>query len=223
MLEYDVSRDGKEVVFTTQPAGKPSQLWVAPLDRSAPPRLIASNGETSPHFGSSGQLLFRFSDDTINYLARMDNDGSGRSKVVAYPISTIQNVSPDSRWVVAITPLSGAGESSASMAVPTAGGSPRRICAAVCGSAWSPDGRFLYVQTELTSRTGLGKMVAIPVLPETGLPDLPEGGIQSGAQALAIPGSTVVERANIVPGLGTDTYAYVKSTVHRNLFRVTVP
>ena len=69
----------------------------------------------------------------------------------------------------------------------------------------------------------LGKMVAIPVLPETGLPDLPEGGIQSGAQALAIPESRVVEQANIVPGLGPGTYAYVKSTVHRNLFRITVP
>lgn len=223
VLEYDISRDGNEVVFTTQPSGKPSQLWVAPLDRSASPRQIASNGETSPHFDSSGQLLFRLSDDRFNYLARMHKDGSGRTKVVAYPINTIQNVSPDRRWVVAITPLSGTGESSASMAVPAGGGSPRRICAAVCGSAWSPDGRFLYVQTQLTSRTSLGQMIAIPVRPETGLPDLPEGGVQPGTQAPTIRESRVVERADIVPGVEAGTYAYVKSTVHRNLFRVTVP
>ena len=32
--EYDISNDEKEVVFTTQPAGQASQLWLAPLDRS---------------------------------------------------------------------------------------------------------------------------------------------------------------------------------------------
>src|SRR4029077_12524946 len=32
MAEYDVSDDGKQVVFSTQPSGKPSQLWLAELD-----------------------------------------------------------------------------------------------------------------------------------------------------------------------------------------------
>jgi len=214
---------GKDVVFTTQPAGKPTQLWVAPLDRSAPPRQIASNGEYSPHFGPAGQVLFRLSENKSNYLAQMNTHGSDRSKVVPYPISTIMNISPDRRWIIAITPLPGAGETSASMAVPTGGGSPRRICSGVCRSVWSPDGRFLYVEIEQRSRTSAGKMAAIPVVPQTGLPDLPEAGIQSAAQALAIPGTQVVEQDGIVPGLNPGTYAYLKTTVHRNLFRITLP
>jgi len=230
--EYDVSPDGKEVVYTTQPAGKPSQIWLTPIDRSTPPKLIASDGENAPRFGPGGQLLFRFSENNANYVGRMNRDGSGRSKVVPYPIATFQSISPDRRWLIAITPRSDLyptvapdGRPNAeSMAVPTAGGSPRPICARrVCTCAWSPDGTFLYVSIELRSRTTPGQTIALPVVPETGLPDLPDEGIQSAKDALAIRGSVIVERSGIVPGLDPGTYAYIMTTAHRNLFRVALP
>jgi DNA-binding winged helix-turn-helix (wHTH) protein/Tol biopolymer transport system component len=224
MGEYDISRDAKEVVFSTQPAGKPSQLWVAPMDRSAPPRQISSGGENAPRFGPAGQVLFRFTDDNANYVGRMNEDGSGRSKVVPYPISTFQGISPDRRWLIAITPQKPE-KTATFMAIPTGGGSPRPICAGgrVCPSAWSPDGRFLYVSIEATSRTSPGRTVAIPVAPDTGLPDLPEAGIQSIEEALAIPGTQVVERSNVIPGLDPSTYGYIKTTAQRNLFRIALP
>jgi DNA-binding winged helix-turn-helix (wHTH) protein/Tol biopolymer transport system component len=225
MGEYDISPDGKEVVFSIQPTGKPSQLWVAPMDRSAPPRQISSDGENAPRFGPAGQVLFRFTENKSNYVGRMNKDGSGRSKVVPYPISTFVNISPDRRWLIAITPLFDAGKTAAWMAVPTGGGSPRPICgsARVCPCAWSPDGGFLYVSLERESRTTAGRMIALPVVPETGLPDLPEAGIQSEEDATAIAGSFVVEQSSIVPGLDPSTYAYVKTTAHRNLFRIHLP
>ena len=220
MSEYDVSPDGKDVVFSTQPVGKPSQLWLAPLDRSAPPKQIASNGENAPRFGPAGQVLFRFTDNKFNYLGRMNEDGSGRATVVPYPIGTFQSISPDRRWLVAIVPVFEAGKTSGSMAVPTGGGSPRLICVNACKCAWSPDGRFLYVSRDLGTRTRPGRTIAIPVRRETGLPDLPEGGIVSADDALSIPGSQVVEQSEIVPGLDPSTYAWVKTTAHRNLFRI---
>jgi hypothetical protein len=58
------------------------------------------------------------------------------------------------------------------------------------------------------------------VAPETGLPDLPEAGIQSAEEALAIPGSQVVEQSGIIPGADPSTYAYIKTTAQRNLFRI---
>jgi hypothetical protein len=223
MTEYDISSDGNEVVFTTAPAGKPSQLWIASMDSSTAPRQIASTGENSPRFDAAGQILFRFSDGKFNYLGRMNKDGSDRSKVVEYPISTVQNISPDRRWVIAITPLFAAGETVASMAIPTAGGPPRRICQGVCGSAaWSPAGDYLYVNSASSSRTSPGKMIVLPVIPDTGLPDLPEAGIIP-AEASSIRGSRVVEQVNRVPGPNLLTYAYVKTTVHRNLFRISLP
>jgi DNA-binding winged helix-turn-helix (wHTH) protein/Tol biopolymer transport system component len=225
MGEYDISPDGQEVVFSTQPEGKPSQLWVAPIDRRAPPRRISSGGENAPRFGPAGQVLFRFTDGKFNYVGRMNTDGSGRSKMAPYPISTFLNISPDRRWLIAITPLFDAGVSSALMAVPTGGGPPRPICAngRVCPCAWSPDGRFLYLSWELSSRTSPGRTIALPVAPETGLPDLPERGIASAEEALAIPGSRVVERSSIIPGLDAATYAYIKTTAQRNLFRIGLP
>ena len=225
MIGYDISPDGREVVFATQPAARPSQIWLAPLDRSAPPRQISSAGEDSPRFGPNGQLLFRFSENNTNYVGRMNKDGSGKSKVVPYPISTFLGISPDRRWLLAITPVFSPGETAAFTAVPTDGGLPRRICGneRVCPSVWSPDGRFLYVPLEAPSRTSAGKMIALPVRRETGLPDLPEAGIQSDEDAAAIPGSVVIGQSNIVPALDPSTYAYVKRTAHRNLFRIRLP
>jgi eukaryotic-like serine/threonine-protein kinase len=38
--EYDLSSDDREVVFSTQSSGKVLQIWLAPLDRSFPPKLV---------------------------------------------------------------------------------------------------------------------------------------------------------------------------------------
>ena len=111
------------------------------------------------------------------------------------------------------------------MAIPTDGGSPQPICAAgrACWSAWSPDGRFLYVTMRLASATGRGTTVVLPVMPQTGLPDLPADGVRSVEDAAAIPGSVVVDAADVVPGLDPEAYAYIKSASHRNLFRIRLP
>ena len=40
---YAISRDEKEVAFTTTNADGQSQIWLAPLDRRTPPRLIVES------------------------------------------------------------------------------------------------------------------------------------------------------------------------------------
>jgi Tol biopolymer transport system component len=214
MLEYDISNDANEVVFSTQPSAKESQLWLATLDRSSPPKLISSSGETSPHFGPDGQILYRLSDGRTHYLARMKRDGSVRSHVAAYPIGNIQTISTDRRWVVAITPkLDAIG--GVSMAVPIDGSPPRRICAGVCRVAWAPDGKFLYVAFSSADKT-----VAIPIPPGEMFPNLPTSGIRGFDEAVAFAGSRVIDGYDIAPGPDPSVVAYVKTTVHRNLFRI---
>jgi hypothetical protein len=222
MREYDVAADGRAVVFSRQEAGKPFELWIARLDGSMPPRRIASSGENSPHFGPSGEVLFRFTDGTVNRLGRMDQDGSGRRKLADYAVATVQTISPDRRWLVAITPPLDGSHGASSMAIPTAGGPPRRFCAEVCRHAWSPDGRFVYIEVESRSRSGSGRTIVLPVVPETGLPELPGTGFQPTAALLERASTRVVEHAEIAPGLDPGTYAFVRSSVQRNLFRVTV-
>jgi DNA-binding winged helix-turn-helix (wHTH) protein/Tol biopolymer transport system component len=219
MTEYDVSSDGKEVVFSTQPSGKASQLWLAPLDGRSPPKLIASSGETSPHFGPDGQVLFQFTDGKANYLAQVRKDGSGRSKVASYAVSWVGNMSSDRRLIMVVAPILG-GSQEASMAVPIGGGPPRRICVGVCPAAWAPNGKFLFVGVVSRSRTNPGKTLAIPVPPGEALPRLPASGVSGPDDAGSIPGARLIDGWAVLPGPDPSVFAYTKTTAHRNLFRI---
>jgi len=219
---YDISSDEKEVVFSTQPAGQASQLWLASLDRSAPPSRIAATGEDVPHFGPNRQVLFRLTDGKAHYLAQMGRDGAGRTKVVPFPIIDIGAISPDRRFVIlfARAPESKAPNAVDTVAIPVAGGPARRICH-VCETTWSRDGKYFYVGIAPPSRTDpTGRMVAIPVPAGETLPPLPAAGIRTEAEALAIPGARIIEQGRIAAGPDPSTYAYVKSAVHANLFRI---
>ena len=219
MLSYDVSPDGGQVVYSTVGPGGKSQLWQAPIDRSIPPHRTGPDGGTSPHFGPRGGILFQLTEGNFNYLEQMNADGSGRSKVVPYPISAIQGISPGRRWVMAIVPLPEPGP----MAIPVGGGPPRRICQSYCVPIWSSNGKFLFVPVEEASRTSPGRSLAIPVGPGESLPEFPPEAIPPGASATIIPGSVSVNRANLVPGKDPSDYVYVNTTVHRNLYRISLP
>jgi DNA-binding winged helix-turn-helix (wHTH) protein/Tol biopolymer transport system component len=222
VLEFDISRDGSQAVYTTTRSAGTSQLWVAPTDRSAPPRPVGMSGETSPLFGPDGEILFRFAEGRFNYLGRMNPDGSGRTKVVPYPISTIQSASPARNWVMAIAPLLD-NSTVAAMAIPVQGGNPVRICEIYCHMAWSTDGRFLFVTVEEPSLSSPGRTLAIPVGARETLPEFPASGIRPLSDANVMSGARSVKRAQFVPGADPDTFVYVQNSVHRNLFRVALP
>jgi DNA-binding winged helix-turn-helix (wHTH) protein/Tol biopolymer transport system component len=224
MVDYDVSPDGKQVVYTSVDHDGRSQLWLAPMDRSSPARQVGHSGETLPHFGPRGQILFRMSEGNVNYLEQMNQDGSGRSKVVPYQISEVQGISPGRRWLMAIAPYPD-GDSVVPMvlAIPLDGGPPRQICASFCVPVWSSNGRFLFVPVEASSQTTAGRSLAIPVGPGESLPELPAGGIQPLADPSVVPGAQSINRAMLVPGKDLSHYAYVNTTVHRNLYRVSLP
>jgi len=222
MLAFDVSPDGKQVVYSTVGPGGKSNLWLAPMDRSSPAKRIGSSDETSPHFGPHGQVLFQLTEGKFNYLEQMNQDGSGRSKVVPYPISEIQGVSPNRRWVMAIAPLPD-GSEVVPMAIPVDGGPPRIICAIYCLPQWSPSGKYIFVPVESPSLASPGRSLAIPVGPGESLPAFPPGGIKPLAEASVMPGSQSVQRAELVPGMDPSHFAYVNTTVHRNLYRISLP
>jgi hypothetical protein len=165
--------------------------------------------------------LFRLSDDKTHYLARMNRDGSGRSKVVPYPIGNVEYTSPDRRWITVIMITPG-GSLGGTFAVPIAGGAPRRICSG-CAAIWAPDGKFLYLGVRRESRESPGKTAAIPVPAGEMLPDLPVLGFRGLDDPLAFPGSRLIDRFEISPGPDPSIFAYVKTTMHRNLFRITLP
>ena len=177
IMEYDISSDGKEVVYSTRPSGKPPQLWLAALDRSSPARLVTEQGGAWPVFGPGSQVLFQASDGKANYLVRMRNDGSDRSIVVPYPIGNLQSISPDRRWIVTGVPLPDRSIGN-TVAVPTGGGDSRLICPGYCAVQWGAAGKFFYAGVVPGSLHSAGKTIAIPLMPGQMLPDLPPSGIR---------------------------------------------
>jgi hypothetical protein len=223
MIAYDISPDGKQVLYATATRDRSTQLWLAPVDRNSPPAKLGIIGGTWSHFGAQGQILFQEPEGNTNYLEQMDPDGSHRSKVIPYPISDIQDVSPARRWVIASVPKPPEGNVPAIMAIPMDGGPPRRLCASFCSVRWSTSGEFLSVQLVAASRTSPGRNLAIPVGPGESLPDLPPGGIAPTAEPSVVKGSQFVARDEITPGKDPEHFAFVNTTVHRNLYRISLP
>ena len=218
MLEYDISSDAKEVVYSTQLPGKPSQLWLARVDGSAPPRLIGSGGERAPHFGSDERVVFQFTDGKANYIGQIKKDGSEFGQLFPYPVSAFLAISPDRRWIVADVPLP---KDDSIRAIPIGGGSSRRICT-WCSADWAPDGKFFYIGLAPNSRTNRSQTLVIPVPTGDTLPKLPPSGVREPEDGKAIPGARLLDGWFISPGPDPSTFAYVRTTMHGNLYRIRI-
>jgi hypothetical protein len=223
MIDFDISPDGKQVVYTTPARDRTMQLWIATVDRSSPAMKVNVSGVRSPHFGAGGQILVQQTEGNANYLEQINSDGSHRSKIFPYPIGEFQSVSPGRRWATVETPRAPDTSLPAIVAVPLAEGVPQRICAPLCLTRWSTDGKFLFVSVEDSSRTSPGRSLAIPVGPGESLPDLPVGGIPPMAEPRVVQGAKSVGRGELVPGKDPEHYAWVNTTVHRNLYQISLP
>ena len=100
---YDISPDGKRVVLAVRDAGNKSHLWLASPDRRVPPHQIRPTpaSDSRPVYGPGGQLFFQTEEAGSAFICQMNEDGSGRRKVIHQPIVQFQGVSPDGEWVVA--------------------------------------------------------------------------------------------------------------------------
>lgn len=220
---YDISPEEREVVFSTQPAGKPSELWIAALDRSLPPRRIAANGEDLPHFGPNHEIVFRQTEGTAYYVAAMNADGSDVRRIFPSRVLNVRGTSPDRRVLMIDAALPGLTKlnAPAAYALPLTGGPPKWICDGICEVSWSPDGRYFYVETVSESRENpAGQTVAIRVPAGAIFPAEPPGEVLRPENWARLPGATPVEHARIGPGRDPSVYAYVKSSTQANLFRI---
>jgi Tol biopolymer transport system component len=221
---FDISPDGKQVVYTTSATGGAGELWVAAVDRSSPATKVNITGAQSPRFGGQGQILFQHAEGAVNFLEQINPDGTRLSKVLPYPILDLHGISPGRKWVTVDLPKTTQdGNSAAMMVVPLDGGAPRRLCVGYCVPTWSTDGKFLFIPVEDASRTSPGRSLAIPVGPGETLPALPAGGIPPRADASAVSGATSVGRAGLIPGKDLNNFAWVNTTVQRNLYRISFP
>lgn len=194
VASYDISRDEREVVFSVDHDGE-QQIWTAPLDHHLPPRLLA-RGADEPAFGG-GHVFFRLLGDKVNYLYRMQDDGSSKQRVLDTPILQILSVSPTGRWVVVLTVV--AGEVSTAI-LGVRPGTFRWVRSGYWATRWSPDGTALYLEVGGASPNTADRTLRIaltgdappqiPAHPEDAedaiLPHAPEGFVPSGDPAVYV-------------------------------------
>ncbi len=214
IVDYDVSRDETRVAFTVL-VGAESQIFLAATDRSSPPRLVVRAGDLVT-FGP-GQLFFRQLGGQANYLARVQEDGSGLTRILETKIIEVGGVSPDGEWATA----SGIGTEVGTFAVAVRDHAQRRICGGACFVQWSADGKYLYVSfTTRVSVTKSNKNTHIIRIPRGfALAELPPSGLDRASDA-ELAGILSIPPAEMSPGPDPQTYAYTTAAFQGNLFRI---
>ncbi len=223
MEQYDISRDGKRVVFVSaNETGRPG-VWVAAMDGSSAPRQLASSHGQQAFFGASGDVFFAAQEKEGTFIYRVKEKGNDLQKVIPLTILSLYGVSPDGKYLAA---WGGPTEESANAVAvyPVDGGSPVIICG-TCGYrsaspqevSWSPDVKLLY----LAAMAGQA-VFSIPLHAGQILPPLPRAGLRSVGEMAALPGAKQLPKAFAVAGPNPSIYVYPKFTVQRNIYRVPV-
>ena len=195
-------------VYTTRVDGV-SQAWLASLDRRQAARVIAREANEVSFAGDD--VVFSSLQKQTNSLMRVPKAGGEPVQLLSSIVNKF-GVSPDGRFVLVGVPRTGDQAGGETVAIPTAGGTPVKVCAVTCAGYWSRDGRTLYL------RGGGGKWFAIPIPEGRSLPVFKS--VVDFAHPESMPGAHVMIGEQIVPGPDLSTYAYVKAETPRNLYRI---
>jgi serine/threonine protein kinase len=208
VTQFTVSLDEKEVAFSVKTAEGVSEIWLASTDRSTPPRRIAQNADRVWFAGSD--LVFRSLEDTRNFIGRVGKDGSGRRRVMESPTLQLLSVSPDGKWATAGAPGTTERRTS-TVVVSLDSGTSRFLC--TCLAFWAQDGTWLYAGT-------FSGLLAVPLGATQEPPPTLAALLAEAAKGTVPPGTRVIPHQFFAPGPDPSTYAFAKSDVQRNLFRV---
>jgi hypothetical protein len=196
-----------------------SGVWVAPTSRrSSPVRISATAIEDSPFFLPDGDLVFRAIEGGANFLYRMKADGTGRRKISQQRVFDVYAVSPDGRWIIASAPGPDQERTAQFTAFAVDGSKTVPFCLVYCPVIWDTTGKFMYVYSSTLSDATF----PLPVLPASGLPNLPPAGIER------IEDFTNARTAAVIPrfvdsAISPSVYAYSIRNTRRNLYRIPLP
>ena len=229
MEHFDVSADGRRVVFIRDDDAGGSPVWLASLDgRSAPRRLTSFQLARTAYFGTDNEVLVVGEENGTPFLFRVKEDNSATEKVVPTSVQYLYGVSPDGKWTAVWVEGSTEATKNSIVVYPTHGGGPPiMVCGACAGAgapyappqvSWSSDQRYLYVHARL-----LGTY-AVPIPRGQGLPAHQLTGADSSLIDLrTLPGARLIDPRSVFPGPTPDVHAFTQGAVQRNIYRVPVP
>lgn len=194
-------------------AGK-TRLWLAPLDRSSPPRQIPNVEGEKPVFAGD-EIFFRRLQGTSAFLYRVREDGTGLQKAMDLPVVGVLGVSADRRSLFLGSPPTG------SVIFQLDGDAPVQLPNLAARLEWSGDGRYLFVEHVLGVKKDQTEVVPLP--PGHLLPATFPKTIRSPAEIARLPGARVIPSNDVAPGPTAEVYAFTHTTVQRNLYRIPVP
>ncbi len=223
MEHYDVSPDGKQVIFITSDASGDAPLWIGAVDGSSSPRRLSDQDCIRALFASDGEIFFVGGHSGDMFLQAIKTDGTGLHKIIPDRAIFLYAISPDGKWVATWV-------GSDVNLYPSAGGAATRVCTG-CASGgaenrgvtpplinWSRDGKTLYLFSEKISHSYL-----VPLQDGQILPTLPAAGLKLSSVEESFSDARVVAHDRAFMSSSPAVYAYPIVTTHRNIYRIPVP
>lgn len=219
---YDISRDGRQVALAALDERGLSHIWLARLDGSDTPRRLTEFVADSPRFDAAGNIFCRGFENGASFIYRM-REGQAPEKAVQQPVLFFSTTSPAGDWLIArVQPAERADGNHALVAIPTAGGSPVRLCDNSCDVDWTPTGGSLVIRIGVPSSNPPTQTVVVALESGTTLPPWPARGIRTRADVSSL---RVTREINgwIYPSDTGSAYVFTRNTTQRNIHRVPLP
>jgi serine/threonine protein kinase len=216
--DLSLSPDGRNIAFSVPDDQGDESIWLASLDRSSSPHLLQPSA-SRPRFTTEFIYYLKHTPEGA-YAHRIHADGSDDQRIWPEKIVAAA-VTPDGRYLALTIPLGGRSEWKLEI-VDWA----RKRVQPVCNDAiayWSDDGRSFFVTTGLGKRDKNAPAYLVTLPTANGIPKLPANGLTDVTQFAGLTNTRRISVGEISLGRNLDTYAYVKETVQRNLYRVPVP
>jgi eukaryotic-like serine/threonine-protein kinase len=220
VIGYDVSRDGRQIVFAELDQRGSSRLWLTRLDRPDAPRRLAEFEADSPRFDAGGDIFFRGMENGRRFVYRL-REGHVPEKVIQRSVLFFQTVSPDGAWVIAkVEPADRRDGFQVDVAFPLSGDPPIPLCQ--CEVDWTPNGRSLVIRLTPTNPAAPGRTILVPLEPGSMLPSWPARAIRSPEDVKSLRPARVLS-GWVYPTDSGSAYVFTRSTIQRNIHRVPLP
>ena len=199
-----------------------ARLWLASLDHSAPLRQIPNVEGGQPHFGPSGEILFRRNEGassasgSLGFIYRVLPDGTGLQKAFEQPVNLFnfpRPISPDGRSVFAWAAPPGRSEGGYVFSLE---GKPPISLGSNGQVSWGAGGALL-------SYYGGAEAFYFPLAAGQTLPPIPAEGFRSIEEIARVPGGRRIEGRLVTLGPTPDVYAFYRGNTQRNLYRIPIP
>jgi eukaryotic-like serine/threonine-protein kinase len=212
---FDLSPNGDQVAYNAQDSKGEWLIWLTQLDRRTSPNQLTSRQAYVPCFGAGAEVYFRIREESGQDFLHVQGPKDPRPRQVwPQPLPDVFGISPKGDII-----LNG---SDPLVALSIMHGTSRPICQ-FCSAGWGLGGTYFYIRLREVGEMGGGTALAFKLPPGEELPPLPPSGVNSAKDVDPLKVAKRIDMRDVLefnPGPSPDIYAYTRTTIQRNLFRI---